>query len=344
MGSAPTVVLTTDGRVTYRLFRDLDADLPGMAAANQANRAAMGILEPADLSSMRSNYERLVNSVATRDILLAELDGRIVAYVRTSWSDQFDGSRVYEVTLFLDPAAWDRGIARTLIDWAGDHHRQLVGDDPATHPPGGSRWLQMYAFDGDREIADAAAAAGYRIVRREAEMLRDRLDDVLPDVPLPDGFTIRPVTPELVRPLWDAGFEAFADSYGESVPTETDFEKWRDDPRNDFSLAVVAFHGEAIASFVLNILDRQPDGSLRGQLGGVATLAPYRRRGLARALVARSLALLRDHGATSAYLGVDLQNPNQALTLYGSCGFRVVNGGFIYRQPFDGPWPEEPSA
>jgi ribosomal protein S18 acetylase RimI-like enzyme len=75
----------------------------------------------------------------------------------------------------------------------------------------------------------------------------------------------------------------------------------------------------------------------------VGTVAPYRRRGLARALVARSLRVLRDRGARSAYLGVDLQNPNQALTLYESCGFRVVNSSLTYRRPFDRPWPEETS-
>ena len=53
--------------------------------------------------------------------------------------------------------------------------------------------------------------------------------------------------------------------------------------------------------------------SSRGYIAGVWTRRPYRRRGLARALLARVLVLLRERGMTSAYLGVDGLNPNQAV-------------------------------
>ena len=36
-------------------------------------------------------------------------------------------------------------------------------------------------------------------------------------------------------------------------------------------------------------------------------------------------------GTTS--LGVDLANPNQALALYESCGFRAVSAATAYRKP-----------
>ena len=51
------------------------------------------------------------------------------------------------------------------------------------------------------------------------------------------------------------------------------------------------------------------------------------------ALIARSLVLLRDHGLNAAALGVDLANPNQALALYESCGFRVRSSSTAYRKP-----------
>jgi ribosomal protein S18 acetylase RimI-like enzyme len=65
----------------------------------------------------------------------------------------------------------------------------------------------------------------------------------------------------------------------------------------------------------------------------VFTRRPWRQRGLARALIARSLELLRDRGVASASLGVDATNPNQALHLYESCGFRVVSSSTAYRKP-----------
>jgi hypothetical protein len=40
-------------------------------------------------------------------------------------------------------------------------------------------------------------------------------------------------------------------------------------------------------------------------------------------LTARSLALLRDRGATLAELSVDGANPNDAMTLYTALGFEI---------------------
>jgi ribosomal protein S18 acetylase RimI-like enzyme len=56
-------------------------------------------------------------------------------------------------------------------------------------------------------------------------------------------------------------------------------------------------------------------------LDAVATHPGHRRLGLARAAINHSLRLLRDEGATSAYLGVDTGNHNRAMALYESCGF-----------------------
>ena len=59
----------------------------------------------------------------------------------------------------------------------------------------------------------------------------------------------------------------------------------------------------------------------------------HRRLGLARAAINHSLRLLRDAGATSAYLGVDTGNHNRAMQLYESCGFRQASSGTNYRKP-----------
>jgi ribosomal protein S18 acetylase RimI-like enzyme len=60
---------------------------------------------------------------------------------------------------------------------------------------------------------------------------------------------------------------------------------------------------------------------------------PWRRQGLARALIARSLHVLRERGMDHAALGVDAENPNGALQLYRSMGFQVVKVFTTYRKP-----------
>jgi ribosomal protein S18 acetylase RimI-like enzyme len=73
----------------------------------------------------------------------------------------------------------------------------------------------------------------------------------------------------------------------------------------------------------------------RGWLASVFVRRPWRRRGLARAVVARSLVLLRDRGMTSAGLGVDADNPTGALQLYEDAGFEVEYRSSAFRKPLE---------
>jgi ribosomal protein S18 acetylase RimI-like enzyme len=50
--------------------------------------------------------------------------------------------------------------------------------------------------------------------------------------------------------------------------------------------------------------------------------------------VAESLLRLRERGMTSAMLGVDGANPNQAMTLYEDVGFEIAATELEWRRPF----------
>ena len=98
----------------------------------------------------------------------------------------------------------------------------------------------------------------------------------------------------------------------------------------------MAFHGDEVAGHILNYLDTPAaDGSRTGWTESIAVRKAYRRRGLARSLLARSLGTVRDAGATRAALGVDTQNVNHALDLYEGLGFRVSADQFEYHRPLD---------
>ncbi len=64
----------------------------------------------------------------------------------------------------------------------------------------------------------------------------------------------------------------------------------------------------------------------------VAVRRPWRRRGLARALLAGSLVGAREAGFTSANLGVDADSPTGATALYESIGFRPEKTFTTYRK------------
>ena len=77
---------------------------------------------------------------------------------------------------------------------------------------------------------------------------------------------------------------------------------------------------------VLNFLNEKENeeyNRLRGWTEDISVRRPWRRRGLARALLTRSLQMFKDMGMDHAALGVDTENTTGALNLYESVGFVV---------------------
>ncbi len=307
------------------------ADFPGMVAANMAARRAYGVLDFVTVESVAVQYGNLTNSDVARDLVIVELDDRIVGYARVEWADQHDGSRAYDTICLLEPAAEGQAIGAALLDWQEARLRAIA----ATHATDRPRWFQAHEWDRNARARSLLAARGYSAVRRSHEMVRRDLQN-LPEAPLPEGLEVRPVSRDAMRAIWEADCEAFRDHWGESDESDAAWVRFRDEPTHDPDLFVVAFDGDQVAGFVLNTMDpsdTDASGGQRGLLDSVAVRRPWRRRGLAGALIARSLRLLRERGAASAYLGVDSENSNQAMTLYERNGFVVASSSTTYRKP-----------
>ena len=238
----------------------------------------------------------------------------------------------------VHPDARGRGIGTALLAWQARRSAELRAALPDDRPAVAS----AYAYGRDAGARALLEGAGFRIVRRFCELNRTDFAGI-PDLPLPEGFEVRPVDRSdaaLVRRVWDAGTEAFAEHWGEASEDGSDeqFAAFLASPAFQPELWQIAFHGDEVAGHILNYLDpAEPDGARTGWTESIAVRKPYRRRGLARALLARSLRTVRDAGATRAALGVDTENVNHALDLYQSLGFRVVAEQFEYHRPIAGP-------
>jgi ribosomal protein S18 acetylase RimI-like enzyme len=130
--------------------------------------------------------------------------------------------------------------------------------------------------------------------------------------------------------------EVFRDHWGAIDDSEASFERKCADPRRDMNIWVVAWQGDEIVGQVLNRIDHEVNaelGLMRGWVNSVGVRRAWRRRGIARALVAVSLRVLRDAGMTSAGLGVDAENELGALGIYQSLGFAVARTERVYRKP-----------
>ena len=321
----------------FRHYRG-QVDHPAMAELNTASRAANGMVEVTTTESIDVGYAHPVNCDLTRDFVAAELDGRLVGYGRNYWVDRNDGTRSFDSLCHLDPTVRGRGIGSAMFAW----QRRRIAEIHGAMPDDRRSVATAYIYGQDLAGRAMVEAASFKVVRRFAQLVRPDLEAIV-EVPMPNGFEVRAVDPNdgaTIRRVWEAGAEAFADHWGESA------DEWSDDqyagflesPETAPELWQVAFHGDEVAGHILNYLGPiEPDGTRTGWTEAIAVRRAYRRRGVARALLARSLQTVRDAGATRAALGVDTENVNHALDLYEGLGFRVIADEFVYQGPVEQP-------
>lgn len=314
----------------FRLFAG-PQDIPAMAEVARAANLANGVADPVTVERMLVDYANLTNSDPTRDCILAEVDGRCVAYARVDWLDDTDGARGYFSIGWVHPDWRRRGIGRVMLR----HDERRLAEMAAGHSIDVPRWYTTWAPDEDHGALALLASEGYRRVRIHHHMVRPNLEDI--DVrPLPDGLEVRPMRADETRAVFDAAIEAFQDHFGGIDGSDQAFARWSQDPAFDQRHMVVAWDGEEVAGAVQAEIDEDENelmGYRRGWTDPIFVRRPWRRRGLATALLARALVLLREAGMTSAQLDVDAENPNSALTLYERVGFRVNSSSGEWRKP-----------
>jgi len=321
------------------------ADWDAIAALVREVRRADGIEEAPTGESMAADHPESGAFTLTRDVLLAEVDGRVVAYAM-GFRRVRDGALVAETMCAVHPAYRRRRLGTALYAATVERLRAECAQDPRPGP----RQLRAYALEqeaGDRAMYEAQ---GYVPIRNGFEMRRF-LAGPLPDRPLPAGLELRPVTEDQHRAIFDADNEAFEDHWGHREPDEADFTAHFQGPDSDPGLWCVAWDGDQVAGVVMNTIYGDENATLgirRGWLDHVSVRRPWRGRGVGKALCAASLRVLRDQGMDEAWLGVDGSNPTGALQLYDDLGFVVVRRWMAYGRPLDGPapagWLPEPAG
>ena len=153
---------------------------------------------------------------------------------------------------------------------------------------------------------------------------------------LPQGLEVRPVTPDQWRLIHDVSNEAFRDHWGARDESEEEYQRSLTEPIFRPELWMVAWDGDQIASVIHNFINEEENTEFkrrRGYTEGILTRRPWRKRGIARALLVRSMKMFKDMGMTETALGVDSQNLSGAFRLYEGVGYRKVNQQILYRKP-----------
>lgn len=317
--------------LTLRNWRE-NADYQKLSPVLIASRNADGFEEARSGDALQHMYEHTHNFDPTRNLFLMEHDGELVGYAGCRWSQEISGDSVYMHWIYLLPAWRGKGIENELLQQTQNRLLQQA----QTHLSDTGNWFEAFAADTQTWLIALLIADGFQPVRYFYEMVCHELNN-LPDAPLPSGIETRPVTPEQLRQIWDTEGEAFAEHWGETIPNESDYQRWLSNPLNDIALWQVAWEGDQIVGMVLNYIDHNENsryGFKRGYTENISVRKEWRKRGIARALLLKSMKMFRDMGCDHTALGVDTENATGALRVYEGVGYKTIRNQASYRRRF----------
>jgi mycothiol synthase len=312
-----------------RLFNS-EADYERIAAVLEGSRVEDGGEETTSAEDIARVYRHMNNIDPYQDVIMAEVNGEVVGYGRTRWWDEANNNRVYSTFGSVHPQWRRKGIGRAILHWNEARLRSIA----ATHPQDSPHLLESGVENSVPGAMALLESEGYRPVRYFYLMVRPDLENI-PDLPLPDGLEVRPARPEHYQQILDANIEAFEDHWGMDLTNIPTLAQWMEQPDFQPALWQIAWDGEKVAGMVLPYIDRrdnEANGILRGYTEEICVRRPWRKRGLARTLIARSLHALREQGMNEAALHVDADNETGALRLYKTMGYQVVNRSVNYRK------------
>jgi mycothiol synthase len=321
----------------FRRFRG-DSDYPNILAAINGSKKADGVERADELDDIINTYTNLHNCDPYQDMVFVEVDGETVGYSRVEWNMNDDGELIGFQIAFLLPEWRRNGIGRAILHFTENRLREIADGLAAEGkvPSGAPRFFEGWSSDSEVGKEALYVKEGYQPIRYAFSMSRS-LSEPVEVTPMPEGLEVRPVASEQYRTVWDASQEAFRDHWGYIPAPEEEYQRWLLSKEIRPDLWQVAWEGDQVAGMVLNFvneLENEEYGRKRGYTEGISVRRPWRKRGLARALLTRSLQMFKDMGMTEAALGVDAQNLSGALRLYESVGFKVYQRHTTYRKAF----------
>jgi len=255
------------------------------------------------------------------------------------WSDPVPQSRRFFGAVYVDPALLQAeadliaaaGWA-SVEGWARDFH--AGGAAGVGSGLGADLVMATGVLDGDRDTERRVDAAGFERVRTFWRMTAP-----VPDSPAATGVVGPPVPADLaIVPATDTRVvhrlreETFADHW-EHVPEPYDvwLARKTSEPGHDASMWFVAQVDGEPAGFMICSRQMANDDAL--YVATLGTPVAYRRRGVATALLNRSVKVARDAGFGSVRLGVDSESPTGAPAVYRKAGFEVLFAVNAWHKP-----------
>ena len=283
---------------------------------------------------IKHDYENRTHFDINRDLVIAFKGEEPIAYGRLSYEfEEPEKNLVFYCGMSVNPDPVYSSFQQCFLDWFNVRALEIA----QTLAPAPAALISVFAFEKQESFLETLKSNGYQVARYFYDMKRNLLK--IPTQPLPAGLVVKPVQPEHYRRIYDANMEAFRDHWGFVEPEEGDYERWLKEPIY-FTPGTwqVAWDGEEVAGMVLNFIDKSNNkatGIQAGYTEDIAVRRPWRRKGLAKALICRSMQMFKEMGMSEVRLGVDANNPNGATKLYHDLGYAVTFTTFTYRKPLE---------
>jgi mycothiol synthase len=259
-----------------------------------------------------------------RDAWVAETaEGRLVGYgfieLETEGGD-------LEIDTYTEPGFKGFGVGSTLSDLAELRALEVAADQGKETPV--EVFRGAYTGTGGAEFL---SARGYEVTRSFIRMRID-MDAWPPEPEWPDGITVMGFERGRDEHLYHECLEeAFQDHWRW---TPAPFEEWvqgmiEHDDGFDGSMWFRAMDGDQVAGAIVG-RPRSSEDPNAGWIQDLAVRRPWRRRGVALALLAHEFRVLYERGIRAAMLSVDADSPTGATHLYERAGMREYRRIDVY--------------
>lgn len=318
--------------IRFRRYRD-DSDFEALAKICTKSWSADNVDFHKTSDDFRGAYEAESSRDPSKELLIAEVGGEPVAFSEYSTVQKSAQELICLQYVHVLPEYRGEGLREALLRFNEKGLRDAVRDRSQSE----SKVYQSWALSSPNDWQGVLVSEGYSAKWHLFEMVRPNLDDV-PEFALPEGVTMRPITEADHRKVWDASKKAFMGQpwSNDEMWDEAHYEKWLKSPEFSPDLWQIAWDGDEVAGSVQNYIDHEENrtfGKRRGHTERIFVAPAWRGKGLAKALISRSLLLLRENGMTEAVLDTEEANVHQAYKVYERMGYRIINQFSFYQKP-----------
>ncbi len=217
------------------------------------------------------------------------------------------------------------GVQSQLLDWL----EQRTSQDIAKAPSNAAVSVYHGVLSTNHELANSLQAHGYSLVRHFLRMVIELADYTPQPVQLPEGLIIRPYDPATELPaVITAVRDSFRDHWGYlESPFEKELKHWEEmisrEPNYDPSLFFIVCDGDQIAAVAMCWKHITEDPTM-GWVGTLGVCRPWRRKGLAKAMLYHAFNEFAKRGQERVGLGVDASSLTGATKVYSDVGMKSV--------------------